>query len=445
MTPCSLPPNRRILVIDDNPAIHADFKKILCPPVRGDTGLEAFEVKLFGEAPADPGPTRFEVDSAFQGREGLALVQQSLARQQPYAVVFMDVRMPPGWDGIETAAHIWGVAPDAQIVLCSAYSDYSWDEMMTRLGISDRLVVLKKPFDNIEVVQLAHALAEKWRLGEEARLKMEQLEAMVAARTQDLQAANDRLKIEMAERAQAQEALRQSQKMEVLGQLAGGVAHDFNNLLTVIRGFVECLLVDKNLPPDARDAAQEIDQAAARAAKLTSQILAFSRKRRMQPQQLDLNQVIDRLDHMLHRILDETIALEFQCGSVPVIVHADPGLMEQVLLNLVTNARDAMPQGGKLTIAATETEIADEHAGRNPKARVGRFACVSVADTGCGIAADVLPRLFDPFFTTKPPGKGTGLGLAIVYGIVQQHEGWIEVGNQPDHGAKFSIFIPASS
>jgi len=104
-----------------------------------------------------------------------------------------------------------------------------------------------------------------------------------------------------------------------------------------------------------------------------------------------------------------------------------------------------MPQGGKLTIAATETEVTDEHAGRNPKARVGRFACVSVADTGCGIAADVLPRLFDPFFTTKPPGKGTGLGLAIVYGIVQQHQGWIEAGNQPEHGAKFSIFIPAGS
>jgi signal transduction histidine kinase len=357
----------------------------------------------------------------------------------------MDVRMPPGWDGIETTAHIWGIAPDTQIVICTAYSDYSWDDMIIRLGISDRLVILKKPFDNVEVIQLAHALTEKWRLGQEARLKMEQMEGMVAARTRELQTANEQLKSEMAERARTEEALRQSQKMEALGKLAGGIAHDFNNLLTVIRGYVDCLLTEGQQPPDTLEALREIDQATERATKLTSQILMFSRKKRMQPQVLDLNEVITRLDSLLRRLLGENIVMQFHGSPAPLMVHADPIMMEQVLLNLVTNARDAMPQGGTLTITLNAVEINEAHVRTNPKSRPGRFVCISVADNGGGIAPAVMPYLFDPFFTTKEPGKGTGLGLATVYGIVEQHQGWIEVGNEPGQGAKFSVFIPVST
>jgi two-component system NtrC family sensor kinase len=437
--------NRRILVVDDNPAIHSDFKKILCPATADGLTLDAVEADIFGHAPNTPRPTGFQVDSAFQGQEGFALVEHSVATNQPYSVVFMDVRMPPGWDGIETTAHIWGIAPDIQIVICTAYSDYSWEEMITRLGISDRLVILKKPFDNVEVIQLAHALTEKWRLGREARLKMEQMEAMVAARTRELQAANEQLKIEMAERVRTEEALRQSQKMEALGQLAGGIAHDFNNLLTVIRGSVDCLLMEPDQPPETVEGLQEIEQATERAAKLTTQILMFSRKKRMQPQVLDLNGVIAGLGQLLQRLLGENIALQFQAGSTPLRVHADPLMMEMVLLNLATNARDAMPQGGRLTIDANEVEINEVRAHGNLKSRIGRFACIRVADTGCGIAPAVLPNLFDPFFTTKEPGKGTGLGLATVYGIVQQHQGWIEVESKPGHGATFSFYIPVST
>jgi two-component system NtrC family sensor kinase len=438
------PTNRRILVVDDNPAIHSDFKKILCPATADNLILDGVEADIFGQAKKKPVPTGFQVDSASQGQEGFALVEQSVTTNQPYSVVFMDVRMPPGWDGIETTARIWGIAPDIQIVICTAYSDYSWEEMITRLGISDRLVILKKPFDNVEVIQLAHALTEKWRLGQEARLKMEQMEAMVAARTSELQSANEQLKIEMAERLRTEEALRQSQKMEALGQLAGGIAHDFNNLLTVIRGSVDCLLMEQDQPQETVEGLQEIEQATERAAKLTSQILMFSRKKRMQLQILDLNEVIARLGHLLHRLLGENITLQFQAVHTPLRVHADPLMMEMVLLNLATNARDAMPQGGRLTIDANEVEINEVRARGNPKSRFGRFACISVADTGCGIAPAMLPNLFDPFFTTKEPGKGTGLGLATVYGIVQQHQGWIEVENKLGHGARFIFYIPIS-
>ena len=436
--------NRRILVIDDNRAIHSDFKKILCPVTNDQPALEAVESELFGQTAANTGPIGFHVDSAFQGQEGLALMQQSIAAGKPYSVIFMDMRMPPGWDGIETTAQIWRVAPDTQIVICTAYSDYSWDEMIARLGISDRLVILKKPFDNVEVVQLAHALTEKWQLRHEAALKMEQMEAMVAARTRELQAANEQLKVEMAERERTEEALRQSQKMEALGKLAGGIAHDFNNLLTVIRGYVDCLVSEDGHSADTQVALQEIGQAADRAAKLTSQILMFSRKKRMQPQNLDLNDVINRVGKMLQRLIGENITMQLQCTNVPLSVHADPIMMEQVIMNLAMNARDAMPQGGTLTIQANEVEIDERHPRRNLPVRAGRFARVNVIDTGSGITPNALPHLFDPFFTTKEPGKGTGLGLSTVYGILQQHHGWVEVENLPGQGARFTFFLPVT-
>ena len=438
-------PNRRVLVVDDNAAIHADFKKILSPATGDQAGLDAAEASIFGEASVKAGPEGFQVGSAFQGQEGFALVQKSLANGRPYAMVFMDVRMPPGWDGIETTARIWEIDPHIQVIICTAYSDYSWDEMISRLGISDRLVILKKPFDNVEVVQLAHALCEKWRLRQEAQLKMEQLEQMVAQRTLDLQAANEQLKVEMAERARTEEALRQSQKMEALGQLAGGIAHDFNNLLTVIRGYVDCLISEGQQTADTLVALEEINQAAERAAKLTAQMLMFSRKKRMQPHVLALNEVIHRIGHMLRRFLGETIALEVHCPPDPLMVRADPVMVEQIILNLAVNARDAMPKGGQVVIRAEAVQISEETARRNPKARAGHFARLSVADTGSGIAPGALPHLFEPFFTTKEPGKGTGLGLATVFGIVQQHHGWIEVENHPEQGATFHVFIPLGS
>jgi two-component system, NtrC family, sensor kinase len=442
MSDSFLHPNRRVLVVDDNAAIHADFKKILCPVTGDQASLDAAEASIFGEASTQAGPEGFEVDSAFQGQEGFALVQKSLAQGQPYAMVFMDVRMPPGWDGIETTARIWEIDPHIQIIICTAYSDYSWDEMIKRLGISDRLVILKKPFDNVEVIQLAHALSEKWRLRQEARLKMEQLEQMVAQRTRELQSANEQLKVEMAERARTEDALRQSQKMDALGQLAGGIAHDFNNLLTVIRGYVDCLLAEGQQTSDGRSALEEIDQAAERAAKLTSQMLMFSRKKRMQPQVLALNEVVQRIGHMLHRFLGETIALEVHCPPEPLVVRADPVMIEQIILNLAVNARDAMPKGGQLVISAAAAQISEDTTRKNPKARAGHFARLSVADVGSGIAPGALPHLFEPFFTTKEPGKGTGLGLATVFGIVQQHHGWVDVENRPGQGATFHIYIP---
>jgi signal transduction histidine kinase len=436
------PRNDRLLVIDDNQAIHADFRKILQRADEVSIGLDAASAELFGEAPRPARPAGFEIDSALSGEDGLALVQAAAAQGQPYALAFVDVRMAPGWNGIETTARIFQSDPDIQIVICTAYSDYSWEEMAETIGRSDRMVIIKKPFDNVEVLQLAHALTAKWELGQKARARMDQLASMVAARTHELQAANGQLKIEMAERARTEEALRQSQKMEAIGQLAGGIAHDFNNLLTVIRGYVQCLALEMHQTADVQEAIREIDAATERAAKLTSQMLMFSRKKRIQLQSLNLNPVIAQFGTMLRRSLGENIVVEIALGETPLTVQADPVMIEMVILNLAVNARDAMPQGGRLLIRAEEIELKAQNHRPNVKARPGRFACLRVADTGSGIAPEVLPHLFEPFFTTKGVGKGTGLGLASVYGIVEQHAGWIEVSSEPDCGATFKVFLP---
>ncbi len=193
MNPTSTSPNLRLLVIDDNRAIHDDFRKIFC----GDdtAALDAAEENLFGETARVAKRASYTIDSAYQGKEGLTCVQQALAEGRPYALAFVDVRMPPGWDGIETIAHLWKADPDLQVVVCTAYSDYSWDDMRAKLGNSDRLLILKKPFDNVEVLQLAGALTEKWRLVKLARRHTQELEVIIQQRTGELHASEHRFRL----------------------------------------------------------------------------------------------------------------------------------------------------------------------------------------------------------------------------------------------------------
>jgi PAS domain S-box-containing protein len=240
------------------------------------------------------------------------------------------------------------------------------------------------------------------------------------------------------------EQLRQVQKMESIGQLAGGVAHDFNNILTVIQGNASLLLDAKNLSEADVDLAKQIIHAAERAAGLTRQLLVFSRKQVMQPAHLNLNEVVGNMTKMLQRILGEDIALQSDYTPILPLVFADAGMIEQVLLNLAVNARDAMPSGGQLMIATASKTIGQEYAQQNPAAGAGQCVCLSVSDTGCGIAPENLSRIFEPFFTTKEIGRGTGLGLATVYGIVKQHHGWIEVDSQVGKGTTFRIYLPAA-
>ena len=441
----STPPIHRLLAIDDNPAIHEDFRKIFNEPSQAEGDLDALASSLFGSSDKPHQRQSFDLDSAFQGQEGLEKVKAALAEGRPYSLAFVDVRMPPGWDGIETIEQLWKVDPDLQVVICTAYSDYSWDAMCARLGNSDSLVVLKKPFDTVEVLQITHALTRKWELTHEARCRMEDLDRLVAERTHALQMAHERLQTEMAERARTEDILRQSQKMEAIGQLAAGVAHDFNNLLTVIQGHAGLLLHQKDIAARTVEPLKQIMFAAERAAGLTRELLLFSRKQVPQPKAVDLNALIERTSKLLGRVIGEHIELRLvRAANLPAVI-ADAGNLDQIVMNLAVNARDAMPQGGVLTFITSLEQIDAQTVRRHPQARPGDFVCLTVTDTGCGMDAATLARVFEPFFTTKEIGKGTGLGLATVYGVVQQHQGWIDVASQPGQGTSFRIYLAACS
>jgi two-component system, cell cycle sensor histidine kinase and response regulator CckA len=250
------------------------------------------------------------------------------------------------------------------------------------------------------------------------------------------------VKQDITERKELESQLRQAQKMEAVGQLAGGVAHDFNNLLAVVRGNTELALLDAGQFSDqARECLKQVIAASERAANLTRQLLTFGRKQVLQTQPLDLNEVIRNLTKMLARIIGEDIHLQCTYDTELPYVQADVGMLEQVLVNLVVNARDAMPHGGQLFIATEKISIEEAYVRAHPEARAGEFVCLSVHDTGSGITSEHLPRIFEPFFSTKEPGKGTGLGLATVHGIVKQHQGWVEVSSRVGAGATFRVFL----
>lgn len=292
---------------------------------------------------------------------------------------------------------------------------------------------------------LAGALFGAYRLRLRQLVEREVLLAnQVDTRTRELQA-------EILERQRAEEALQKSQeqavrreRLAVVGQLSAGMAHEFNNLLTVVQGHSSFLLTDPAIPEVAIGSLQAISESSDRGAKLIKQMLAFSRKQIMRKTTIDLNSIIEKLPGMLSRVLGEATVLTCRCGDGLPHVELDAGAIEQCLINFALNARDAMPNGGALTIATESLEIDENNVTNYPDGRLGAFVCLSVTDTGFGMKPEILPRIFEPFFTTKGVGEGSGLGLASVYGLIQQHNGWIDVSSSVGRGTTFRVFFPAS-
>lgn len=457
------PPNRRILLIDDTPSIHEDFRKILMPPMEQNAALDGMESALFGEA-AKPQAPPFELDSAYGGQEGLQLLCTAMQQARPYALAFVDMRMPQGWDGAQTMEELWKVDPDLQVVVCTAYSDYSWEELLSRLKAHDRLLILKKPFDNIEVQQMANTLAAKWDMARRARLKTGHLEQLVEQRTEALTLASQALQQEIDERKQLQSQLIQSEKLASLGQMAAGVAHEINNPVGFVTSNLGTLESDFKQLQRMLDAYQQAEAALAPGDCL-EQLSALRNELDLDFLKEDIpilireskdgigrvTQIVKDLKNFsrvdndeqwqwanLQQGIDSTlniVASELK-HKADVIKHYQPlpeieclaSQINQVVMNLVINAAQAMgPERGTITLS---------------NGVEGDRVWLEVADNGCGIAPHSLQKIFDPFFTTKPVGEGTGLGLSLSYGIVKTHHGDISVSSEVGRGTTFRVVLP---
>ena len=281
------------------------------------------------------------------------------------------------------------------------------------------------------------------RVEQEVRALNERLRIEVKETTSELMEETGERKLVEQALIESEARLQHSQKMEAIGTLAGGVAHDFNNLLTAIIGNAQLGLLDLGPEDPLYGRLIEIEDSGKRAAELTRQLLIFSRRERLEPSALNLNDTINNFVRMLVRIIGEHIELRFQGSADLSTVLADPGQIEQVLMNLVVNARDAMPEGGELIIETQNTVVDQTYCNTRPYAQPGRYVQISVTDTGAGMDGETLQHIFEPFFTTKEAGKGTGLGLALAYGIIKQHEGMIEVYSEPGYGTTFKVYLPA--
>jgi CheY-like chemotaxis protein len=424
-------------VVDDRlretslgPAIRAERRRVLyVEPNPMDRELTATRLAALGP--------HLALTTVATPAEALGL----LARDPAFDLVLTDLRTP-GMSALEFLREARQRGLEVPCIVVTGQGDEEAAVAALRLGAYDYLVKregyltqLPSSIDNaIHRVELAR-LADRQR--QELLELNRSLEDQVRARTATLER-------EVLERQRAEAQLRQSQKLEALGSIAGGVAHDFNNILTVFQANAAALLELEGQTVEGAALAREIQDASQRAAALTRQLLQFSRRQPLEPRNLDLNGALRGTTRMLQRVLGADIAISTEYGEGLPPVRVDPALLDQILLNLAVNARDAMPEGGRLALETAVEHLGAERLVGYPDAAPGAFVRLTFRDTGAGISEENLLHVFEPFFTTKEAGKGTGLGMATVYGVVRQHRGLIEVGSQPGQGTAVTIWLPAA-
>lgn len=422
---CALEP---LLLVDDDASIHADFARVLTGGVVR-SALDTLEEDLFG---APPGESRsgYLLSHAYQGLEAVDLVRASLQAAAPYAMAFIDARMPPGIDGVETIRRLWQIDASLHVVLCTAYTDYSWHDLSRLIGPTDRLLILKKPFDPLEVRQLASALSHKARLVRAQALRVARLDQLVDERTRELHYANEQLREESLRREETQRALARTQRMEALGRLTAGIAHEINNPLTIVRGNLD-LLHELHEREDTKQIIEDAIHSTDRIARIVHDVRLFASPQDFKTEPVDLVRVLDASISLLGKVFEHRATLVRQFQQVPRVLAIGPRL-EQVFVNLLGNALKAFPPSLE----------------RSPEVRLslavaGPDVAIEVADNGEGILEDDLPRVFEPFFTTREIGQGSGLGLAVSSGIVASFGGRIEIRSRRGEGTVVRVLLPA--
>ncbi len=437
--------NNRILIIDDNQAIHNDIRKILTPPPTSSAALDDLEAELLGKKnTGENSLPAFELTSAFQGREGLELIEHAVQAGRPYAMAFVDVRMPPGWDGVETIAEIWKIQPDLQIVICTAYSDYSWNEMMGRIGGTDRLLILKKPFDTVEVLQLACSLTGKWNLLQRAHAHAAELERQVNLRTAELQKANDNLQHEIDRRTQIEAELKYAKERAESADRAksaflANMSHEIRTPMNGVIGMTN-LLTTTTLTNEQRDLVNTLAQSCEALLNIINDILDISKIEagHLTLESLDFSlaeqvqQVLDLQDEAIARKKIELV-LDLD-SSVPSFICGDPARLRQILLHLVSNAVKFTEKGE--VVLRIRPHTADS----------GLLGIkFEIQDTGIGFTEQTHSLLFQPFtqgdITATRKYGGNGLGLAICKHLTNLMRGEIGAKSTPGQGSTFWFTI----
>ena len=424
--------NKRILVIDDDQEIWKAYKMVLEPETTpGDSARAEMDLLLRSDQAEENKDDCFQVAYAGQGKEGFAMAKAALVESAPFALAFIDVRMPPGWDGMETTARIRQLDPDVEIVIVTAYSDRSCEEIVRAVGSPDKILFIRKPFDPEELKQLAVSLTEKWNIARREEAQCLELQEKIVA-----------LKQLQQEQQALQKKLHQAQKMEAIGLMAGGVAHDLNNILTSLVGYPELMLM--KLPPDSdlRENLETIQTAGLRASAVVADLLTVARGVALVREPADLNELVveylESPEGNQMRSLHPKIGFSLHLTKSKAIIACSQIHIKKSLMNLLTNAAESIKGPGRVTIS---TKVVPAETGEEESSSV----VLTIADTGQGIAAKDLERIFEPFYSKKELGRsGTGLGLAVVWNCVKNHGGTIDVQSSGE-GTTFTLTFPTSN